>query len=94
MTLFRTAGRLARGPWHQFKNIADRWLRQDLRQVVLRRNGQPVRLLIVRVLETLNVGLQVGALTLLLAPFALLAVLVIALFFFAQQMRDVWEPMP
>lgn len=94
MSIFRTAGRVARGPWHQVKNIATRWLQQDLRQVVLRRNGQPVRLLIVRVLETFNIGLQVGALALLLAVLAPLAILAAALFFFVQQMRDVWEPLP
>lgn len=94
MTLFRTIGRRARGPLHQAKNLLERWLRQDLRAVVQRRHGHPVRLLLVRLLETSNVLLQVGAVALLLAALVPLAILGIALFFFAQQMRDVWEPLP
>lgn len=94
MTIFRSLGRHARGPFHQVRNILERWLKQDLRQVVLRRHGQPVRLFVVRLLETINVLAQVGALALLLAVLAPLAILAVATFFCAQQMRDVWEPLP
>lgn len=88
--MIRAAGRLLRAPFHFTWNVLVLFFKKDLRKVLFRHNGHPVRLLMFRLLDTAWVLGLVACVAVIGLPLAAVFVMAVAIGYGAAELMQVW----
>jgi len=91
--VIRAVGRLLRAPFHFTWNVLVLFFKKDLRKLLFRHNGHPVRLLLFRLLDTAWVLTRVACVALIGLPLAAVVVLAVAIGYGAAELMQVWCPL-